>query len=31
VLGVWQPFIEGRITIIKNVFDRTADRLDNRT
>ena len=31
VQGIWQPFIEGRITIIKNVFDRTADRLDHRT
>ncbi|WP_172370830.1 acyltransferase family protein [Sporosarcina jiandibaonis] len=31
VQGIWQPFIEGRITIIKNVFERTADRLDHRT
>ena len=30
VQGIWQPFIEGRITIIKNVFERTAGRLDNR-
>ncbi|WP_210470381.1 acyltransferase family protein [Sporosarcina sp. 6E9] len=31
VQGVWQPFIEGRITILKNVFERTTGRLDNRT
>ena len=31
VQGIWQPFIEGRMTIIKNVFERTADRLDHRT
>ena len=31
VQGMWQPFIEGRITIIKKVFERTTDRLDHRT
>jgi fucose 4-O-acetylase-like acetyltransferase len=31
VQGIWQPFIEGRMTIMKNVIERTADRLDHRT
>lgn len=31
VQGISQPFIEGRITIIKNAFDRTAEKLQHRT
>jgi len=30
VLGIWQPFIEGRITIIKKGLKRTAARIQQR-
>lgn len=31
VQGIWQPFIEGRMSIIKNAFARTAARLQHKT
>lgn len=30
IQGLWQPFIEGRMTIIKNAFERTAARIQHR-
>ncbi len=30
VLGIWQPFIEGKMTIIRKTFERTMDRLQER-
>lgn len=31
VQGIWQPLIEGKMTIIKNGFERTAEKLQQRT
>lgn len=31
VLGIWQPFIEGRMTIIKKALNRTREKLQHRT
>ena len=31
VQGIWQPFIEGRTTIIKNALERMAARIQHRT
>lgn len=30
VLGIWQPFIEGRMTILKNAFNRTVEQIQHR-
>lgn len=31
VLGIWQPFIEGRMTILRNSFNRVVTRMEHKT